>query len=118
MVSLLCLMYYFVVLPCRANQGRSILVSTTPDHIRVLLLGALLITVSFRGCFCSVTAGIDALGEVSVRVMDETSGRVFIGKAADTDVIHASATAYLQAVNRLASNRGVPAKAHPQHDVE
>ncbi|CAB1111424.1 unnamed protein product [Ectocarpus sp. CCAP 1310/34] len=66
----------------------------------------------------SVTAGIDALGEVTVRVQDELSKREYIGKAADTDVIHASAEAYLHAVNRLLSNRGQPDKAHPQKDVE
>lgn len=65
----------------------------------------------------SVTAGIDALGEVTVRVQDELSKREYIGKAADTDVIHASAEAYLHAVNRLLSNRGQPDKAHPQKDV-
>eukprot|EP00904_Undaria_pinnatifida_P005742 jgi/Undpi1/2298/HiC_scaffold_13.g05682.m1 len=65
----------------------------------------------------SVTAGIDALGEVTVRVQDELSKREYIGKAADTDVIHASAEAYLHAVNRLLSNRGQPSKAHPQKDV-
>lgn len=65
----------------------------------------------------SVTAGIDALGEVTVQVQDEASRRVFIGKSADTDVIHASAEAYLHAVNRLTSNRGAPDKAHPQKDV-
>lgn len=67
--------------------------------------------------FRSVTAGIDALGEVTVRVQDELSKREYIGKAADTDVIHASAEAYLHAVNRLLSNRGQPDKAHPQKDV-
>ncbi len=65
----------------------------------------------------SVTAGIDALGEVTVRVQDELSKREYIGKAADTDVVHASAEAYLHAVNRLLSNRGEPDKAHPQKDV-
>lgn len=73
-----------------------------------------------RFCRClshSVTAGIDALGEVTVRVQDELSKREYIGKAADTDVIHASAEAYLHAVNRLLSSRGQPDKAHPQADV-
>ncbi|CAM9946609.1 unnamed protein product [Ascophyllum nodosum] len=65
----------------------------------------------------SVTAGIDALGEVTVRIQDTVHGRQFIGKAADTDVIHASAEAYLHAMNRLLSDRGEPNKAHPQADV-
>jgi 2-isopropylmalate synthase len=48
-----------------------------------------------------VTPGLDALGEVSVRVRDR-SGRVVHGRGADTDVIVASAKAYLAAVGRLA----------------
>jgi 2-isopropylmalate synthase len=61
----------------------------------------------------SVTAGIDALGEVSVRVRSERSlatqnpqygsdsQRVFHGHGADTDIIVASAKAYLSALNKL-----------------
>ncbi|MBO9998046.1 MAG: 2-isopropylmalate synthase [Cyanobacteria bacterium SID2] len=47
----------------------------------------------------SVTAGIDALGEVTVRLRHE--GHVFSGHAANTDVIVASAHAYVNALNRL-----------------
>ncbi|KPQ38889.1 MAG: 2-isopropylmalate synthase [Phormidium sp.] len=47
----------------------------------------------------SVTAGIDALGEVTVRLRYE--GRIFSGHAANTDVIVASAHAYVNALNRL-----------------
>ena len=47
----------------------------------------------------SVTAGIDAIGEVTIRLRHE--GRVFSGHAANTDIIVASATAYLNALNRL-----------------
>jgi 2-isopropylmalate synthase len=49
----------------------------------------------------SVTSGIDALGEVSVRI--ESGGRVFHGRGADPDIIVASAKAYLNAVNKAAS---------------
>lgn len=64
----------------------------------------------------SVTQGIDALGEVSVRVSpddDESAtdkvnpqyehsrARVFHGHGADTDVIVASAKAYIAAINRI-----------------
>ncbi|CAM9761512.1 unnamed protein product [Discosporangium mesarthrocarpum] len=66
----------------------------------------------------SVTAGIDALGEVTVRIQDEKSGRVYYGRAADTDIIHASTDAYVNAVNRLIAVRGNPAKTHPQKDVQ
>ncbi|MGQ9865446.1 MAG: 2-isopropylmalate synthase [Pseudanabaenaceae cyanobacterium] len=47
----------------------------------------------------SVTAGIDALGEVTVRLRHETG--VFSGHAASTDVIVSSAQAYVDALNRL-----------------
>jgi 2-isopropylmalate synthase len=52
----------------------------------------------------SVTGGTDALGEVTVRISDDT-GRVFTGRGADTDVISASAKAYVQALNRLAAQQ-------------
>jgi 2-isopropylmalate synthase len=47
----------------------------------------------------SVTAGIDAIGEVTIRLRSE--GRVFSGHAANTDIIVASAQAYVNALNRL-----------------
>jgi 2-isopropylmalate synthase len=60
----------------------------------------------------SVTEGIDALGQVSVRLVAvgergrETAqggshGRIFHGHGADTDIIAASAKAYLAALNKL-----------------
>ncbi|MEA5572261.1 2-isopropylmalate synthase [Calothrix sp. UHCC 0171] len=47
----------------------------------------------------SVTAGIDAIGEVTIRLSHE--GRVYSGHAANTDIIVASAQAYVNALNRL-----------------
>lgn len=47
----------------------------------------------------SVSQGKDALGEVSMKV-DFGDGELVTGKGADTDVIQASAKAYLHAVNR------------------
>ncbi len=47
----------------------------------------------------SVTAGIDAIGEVTIRLRHQ--GRVYSGHAANTDVIVASARAYVSALNRL-----------------
>ncbi|WP_414528637.1 2-isopropylmalate synthase [Nodularia chucula] len=47
----------------------------------------------------SVTAGIDAIGEVTIRLRNES--RVFSGHAANTDIIVASAHAYVNALNRL-----------------
>jgi 2-isopropylmalate synthase len=61
----------------------------------------------------SITEGIDALGEVTVRIRGENGlhsmdpqtevfyQRVFGGHGADTDIIVASAKAYLNALNKL-----------------
>jgi 2-isopropylmalate synthase len=55
----------------------------------------------------AVTEGIDALGEVTVRVeTNEDTPRTFGGHGADLDVIVASAKAYLSAVNRMMAARG------------
>lgn len=48
----------------------------------------------------SVTAGIDALGEVTIRLKHPDVG-TFSGHSANTDVIVASARAYLNALNKL-----------------
>jgi 2-isopropylmalate synthase len=59
----------------------------------------------------SVTEGIDAQGEVTIRI--EGGGRSFVGRGADTDIIVASAKAYMNALNRMlsleAADRGVKA---------
>ncbi len=47
----------------------------------------------------SVTAGIDAMGEVTVRLRHQ--GKNYSGYAANTDIIVASARAYIAALNRL-----------------
>ena len=49
----------------------------------------------------SVTEGIDAVGEVSIHI--EQNERSYIGRGADTDIIVASAKAYMNALNRLLS---------------
>ncbi len=48
----------------------------------------------------AITGGTDAQGEVSVRM--EEGGRTVTGHGADTDIIVASARAYLNALNKLA----------------
>jgi 2-isopropylmalate synthase len=48
----------------------------------------------------SVTRGIDALGEVTIRVRGG-DGRVFTGRGAHSDIIVSSAKAYVNALNRL-----------------
>ncbi len=47
----------------------------------------------------AVTEGIDALGDVTIRI--EKNGSMFIGRGSDTDIIVASAKAYMNALNRL-----------------
>lgn len=49
----------------------------------------------------AITGGTDAQGEVSVRL--EEDGEVVTGNGADTDIIVASAHAYLNALNKLAA---------------
>ena len=59
------------------------------------------------GCSCklvdfsvqSISEGLDSIGTVTIRVED--SGRTFSGRGASTDIIVASAKAYLSAVNRM-----------------
>ncbi|OBS09743.1 2-isopropylmalate synthase [Acidihalobacter prosperus] len=57
----------------------------------------------------NITSGTDAQGEVTVRM--ERSGRIVNGQGADTDIVIASAKAYLNALDKLAS---VVQRAHPQ----
>ena len=64
----------------------------------------------------SVTAGIDALGEVTIRIRH--GQRVFSGHAANTDIVVASAHAYLHALNRLYSALKGEQALHPQRDAE
>jgi 2-isopropylmalate synthase len=77
----------------------------------------------------AITEGIDALGEVTVRIQSKDDGittmdaqkeipytRVFGGHGADTDIIVASAKAYLNALNKLiiAQTEGL-APIHSNH---
>jgi len=57
----------------------------------------------------AVTEGTDSQGEVTVRL--ENGGRIVNGLGADTDIIIASAKAYVHALNMLDANIQ---KAHPQ----
>ncbi len=47
----------------------------------------------------SVTEGIDAIGEVLIRI--ESDGITYTGRGADTDIVVSSAKAYINALNRL-----------------
>ena len=51
----------------------------------------------------SVTEGIDAIGEVLIRI--ESDGITYTGRGASTDIIVASAKAYMNAVNRFLARK-------------
>lgn len=53
----------------------------------------------------SVTEGIDAQGEVLIRI--ESDGLTYTGRGASTDIIVAAAKAYMNALNRLLLAKGV-----------
>ncbi len=57
----------------------------------------------------SVTEGIDAQGEVTVRI--EAADRTFVGRAADTDIVVASAKALVNGLNRAIAH--MPAERQP-----
>lgn len=73
---------------------------------RLTATGGKLMDYSLR----AVSQGKDALGEVTVKV-DFGAGNVFTGKGASTDIIEASARAYLNAVNRCLSRTGENGRA-------
>jgi 2-isopropylmalate synthase len=64
----------------------------------------------------ATSGGKDALGEVTVKC-DFGGGRLVTGKGASTDVIDASARAYLNAVNRYRQQSKEPAKTQPQEQL-
>jgi 2-isopropylmalate synthase len=53
----------------------------------------------------SITEGIDAIGEVLIRI--ESKGVTYTGRGADTDIIVSSAKAYINALNRLLAAKKV-----------
>ena len=57
----------------------------------------------------AITSGTDSQGEVTVRV--EKGGRIVNGQGADTDIVAASAKAYIHALNKITAPQ---ARAHPQ----
>ncbi len=57
----------------------------------------------------NITSGTDAQGEVTVRL--SKGGRIVNGQGADTDIVVASAKAYLNGLNKLYSKSE---RAHPQ----
>jgi 2-isopropylmalate synthase len=59
----------------------------------------------------SVTEGIDAMGEVTIRL--RAAGVLYSGHAADTDIVVAAAQAFVNALNRLVAG-GQRTPLHPQ----
>ncbi|MFP5507134.1 MAG: 2-isopropylmalate synthase, partial [Gammaproteobacteria bacterium] len=57
----------------------------------------------------NITSGTDAQGEVTVRL--EKGGRIVNGQGADTDIVVASAKAYVNALNKVLQP---PVREHPQ----
>jgi 2-isopropylmalate synthase len=70
----------------------------------------------------SVTVGEDAQGEAHIEV--EHNGRSLSGRAVSTDIIEASALAFLQVINRIANRKAaiekriMPTEAPPPEPVE
>ena len=62
----------------------------------------------------SVTAGIDAMGEVTIRL--QQGDRIYSGHAANTDIVVASAYAYINALNRLYTALQTGESIHPQRE--
>ena len=62
----------------------------------------------------SVTEGIDAMGEVTIRLRRD--GSLYSGHAADTDVVVAAAMAFVNALNRLVAGEAKQ-PLHPQKDA-
>ena len=60
----------------------------------------------------SVTEGIDAMGDVTIRL--RAGGVLYSGHAADTDIVVAAAQAFVNALNRLVAGEQ-RAALHPQH---
>ena len=52
----------------------------------------------------AITGGKEAMGEATVLIKNE-AGRAFIGRGASTDIIEASAKAYVDAINRMLTAR-------------
>ena len=68
----------------------------------------------------SVTVGQDAQGEAHVEA--EYNGKMFRGRAVNTDIIEASALAFLQVINRVALRKAAgdrirPTEAPPRETV-
>jgi len=59
----------------------------------------------------AITTGTDSQGEVTVRL--ERGGRIVNGNGADTDIVIASAKAYINGLNAILADHS---KEHPQKE--
>ncbi len=65
----------------------------------------------------AITGGKEALGEATVRIRND-KGRAFMGRGVSTDIIEASAKAYVDAINRMLAAPGTePEKTEAKGDV-
>jgi len=94
---------------CDADTGDGPIDAVFNAMERIIGLSAKLQNFQIR----SVSRGKDALGEVSVEIL--ANGRPYHGKAVSTDIIEASAQAYLKALNQADSDH--QANLHPQSEV-
>jgi len=63
----------------------------------------------------AVTAGKEALGEATVRISGD--GRTYIGRGISTDIIEASAKAYVDAINRMVAMQGKGKAAEMESEI-
>jgi 2-isopropylmalate synthase len=90
------------------SQGDGPVDATFKAIERVAQSGAELLLYSVN----AVTTGTESQGEVTVRL--SRGGRIVNGVGADTDIVVASAKAYISALNRLASKME---RVNPQHQL-
>ena len=64
----------------------------------------------------SITEGLDAQGEVTIRI--DVDGMIHTGRAADQDILVASARAYMNAINRAATGKVGAKPANAQVPAE
>ncbi len=93
---------------CEASTGNGPVDATYKAIDKIIRVPNELVEFSIQ----AITEGLDAMGKVTIRIRDVSPGgdgngrrRVFMGRGADTDIIVASARAYIFALNRLLAAR-------------
>ncbi len=100
----------------RTAEGTVVAESATGDGMVDAVCGAIRRAVGVDAVLtdfhvAAVTGGIDALGDVTVKV--EVDGRRYTGRGVSTDVVEASARAFLAAINRSVRLRTAPPASVP-----